>query len=216
MRTAERRSRSRRDTNDSARRRAVAVGALGFSVASCVLVPGRARAEPQGPTGAAPPDDEARAAPTLGAHVSLGAPLHWDALGTRSVTTTAGGRFGAQLVPAFGLYADVGVTYIDGSVTEYTGRGTATNAGPKVIFGLAALASIRPVRFVDLSVGPMVGLGADAGVGAQGRLALLVPLGALRAGPGAEVIVFHEGTETLVTLSGLVSLEYTFGRAQKP
>lgn len=119
-------------------------------------------------------------------------------------------------MPAFGLYADVGVTYIDGSVTEYTGRGTATNAGPKVIFGLAALASIRPVRFVDLSVGPMVGLGADAGVGAQGRLALLVPLGALRAGPGAEVIVFHEGTETLVTLSGLVSLEYTFGRAQKP
>lgn len=211
MRAAEGRSPAQRATNDRALRRCITFGALGLSVAVCTLAPGRAVAEP---TGAATPDVETRAAPTLGAHISLGAPLHWDALGTRSVTTTAGGRFGAQLVPAFGLYADVGVTYVDGSMTEYTGRGTATNAGPKAIFGLAALASVRLVRFVDLSVGPMVGLGTDAGVGGQGRLTLLVPLGAFRVGPGAEVVVFHERTETLVTLSGMVSLEYTFGRAR--
>lgn len=214
MRTSKGRSLAPRSTKNRAFRRVIALGALGLSVAVCTLASGRARAEPQGPTGTAPPNSETRAAPSLGAHVSLGAPVHWDALGTRSVTTTAGGRFGAQLVPAFGLYADVGVTYVDGSVTEYTGGGTATIAGPKAIFGLAALASVRPVRFVDLSVGPMVGLGTDAGVGAQGRLALLVPLGAFRVGPGAEVIAFHERTETLVTLSGLVSLEYTFARAQ--
>jgi len=170
------------------------------------FVPQIAWAEPNEASTAGPPTDRSFA--SVGAHVSLGAPLHSDAVGTRTLATTVGGRFGGQLVPAFGVYADLGVTFAAGGLTGYTSSGSTTGSSGTVILGLSALASIRPIRFLDLSIGPMVGLARDPGAGAQGRLSVLFPIGHLRLGPGAEVIAFHEPSANLVTLCGMLSVDY--------